>query len=464
MGDIRITNVSGVNLKQNPLNTDGDLLRVVNCDPTHIGAWKKRPGFITYLGTPDSAEVTCLFNFNRNNGTQLWTYRISGGSLYYSTQGTGAWTICGGGTLTNGAFTSPGFLEDTMIIGDGTAATRHTTNGTSFTNTTSAPAAQFFTDFQNRIWAGGTASFDFYSNVGTPTDWTNDSSSIAIPGPGKINQIWKSSDRLVTSKNSGAILRYDGDNLMDLATKLGPSSPQSLASVEDYDFYLNRLGVFGFGGAKPEIVSNKIESLIYNDAGSAIVGTAFDNAPGVAHRYDYLLSVGSIADNLTNEPINNAALVYDYRLNDWRTYSLATRPTSWLSFADSLGSQQLVFGNSSGQCYQMAGTAVTDNGTAIQSVLEGFIHGGSFLEKKWSWIRMLFNPGCEADIQVALANTFTKETKNWQSLGQANDGIVEYHFPSDSRGRFLFYKISDNSSSARFEWFGAELDAELIQR
>lgn len=464
MADIRLTNVSGINLKQNPLNTDGDLLRVVNCDPTHIGAWKKRPGFITYLGTPDNAEVTCQFNFTLNNGTQFWNYRISGGSVYYSTQGTGAWTICGNGTLTNGAFTSPGFLENTMILGDGTAVTRHTTNGTSFTDTTSAPRAQFFTDFQNRIWAGGTASSEFYSTTGTPSDWTSDSSSISIPGPGRINQTFKSNDRLVVPKNSGVILRYDGNNLIDIATNLGPSSPQSLANVEDFSFYLNRSGVFGFGGAKPEIVSNKIELLVYNDAGSAIVGTAFDNAPGVAHRYDYLLSVGSVADDLTNEPINNAVLSYDFRLNDWRTYSLATRPTAWLSYADNLGSQQLAFGDINGQCYQMAGTAVTDNGTAIQAVLEGFIHGGSFLEKKWNWGRFLFNPGCEANVQVALTDTFTKENKVWQSLGQAKDGVVEYHFPSDSRGRFLFYKISDNSSAARFEWYGAELDVDLINR
>lgn len=464
MAEIRLTSISGINNKSNPLNSSGDLLRAVNVDPYHVGAWKKRSGFTTYLGAPDGSEVTCLFNFTRNSGTQLWNYRISGGSVYYSTQGTGAWTICGNGTLTNGAWCSPGYLEDTMMIGDGTLPTRHTTDGTSFTNTTSAPAARYFVDFENRMWAGGTASFAFYSTTGTPSDWTSDSSSVAIPGPGRIQQTFKASDRLVVPKNSGAMLRYDGANLIDLATNLGPSSPQSLGTVEGYRFYLNRLGVFGFGGAKPEIVSNKIEKMIYNEAGSAIVGTVFDNAPGIAHRYDYLLSVGSIADDLTNEPINNAVLVYDYRLNDWRTYSLANRPTSFLSYADPSGSQTLVFGDSSGQCYQFSGTAVSDNGTAIQAIIEGFIHGGSFLEKKWKWIRMLFNPGCEAEIQIALADTFSYMDKPWKSLGQATDGIVEYRFPADSRGRFLFYKISDNSSLSRFSWYGIELDADLIQR
>ncbi len=464
MPTLRLTNVSGIDLKTNPLNTDGQLLRAVNVDPYHIGAWRKRPGFITYLGTPDNAEVTCMFNFSKNNGTQLFNYRISGGTVYHSVQGTGAWTVSGNGTLTAGAFTSPGILEDTMIIGDGTANTRHTTTGTSFTDTSAGPKAQFFTDFQNRIWAGGTASAAFYSTTGTPTDWSSDSSSIAIPGPGKINQTFKLNDRVVFSKNSGAVFKYDGNILADLATDLGPSSPQSLAKIEGFSFYLNREGMFGLGPSRPEIISNKVEKLIYNDAGSAIVGTIFDNAYGATHRYDYLLSVGTVADDLTNEAINNAVILYDYRLNDFRTYSMAIRPKSFLSYKDNMGSQQLVFGDDNGQCYQMVGTAMTDNGTAIHSVIEGFIHGGAFLEKDWAWVRLLFNPGCEASVQVALSDTFTKDSKRWVDLGQAQNGIVEYHFPSDSRGRFLFYKISDSSISSRFEWFGMEIDATPLQR
>ena len=437
---------------------------MVNCDPYHVGAWKRRPGFISYLGTPDTASVSSMFNFSKNNGTQFWNYRVSGGSLYYSTQGTGAWTICGNGTLTNGAFVSPAVLEDTMLVGDGTANTRHTTNGTSFTDTTNAPKAQFFAQYQNRIWAAGTASFDFYSNVGTPTDWTNDSSSIAIPGAGKLNQIFKSADRLVSSKNSGIMTRYDGYNLVDLATNLGPSSPQSLGTIEDYRFYINRYGIFGYGGIKPQLLSNKVEKQIYNDAGVGIAGTTFNNAPGIAHRYDYMISVGSIREDLTDEPINNALILYDYRLNQFRNYSMAVQPTAFLSFADASGNQQLVFGDGSGQCYQMAGTATTDNGTAITAYIEGFIHGDSFLDKKWNWLRMMFNPGCQAQVSIAITDTFTRQSKDWKTLGQAVNGVIEHRFPNGSRGKFLFYKISDSSRTAPFEFFGVECDADVIPR
>lgn len=464
MGIIRLTNLSGINLKTNPLNTEGELTRAVNVDPYHIGSWKKRPGFVTYLGTPDNASISCLFNFTKNNGTELYNYRISGGTVYHSVQGTTAWAVAGNGTLTAGAFTSPGFLENTMIIGDGTANTRHTTNGTVFVDTSSAPKAQFFTDYQNRIWAGGTASFAFFSTTGTPTDWTSDSSSIAIPGPGKINGAFKNNDRVVFPKTSGAIFKYDGGNLIDIATTLGPSSPQSISEVEGFNLYLNRLGVFSFSGGRPDIISNKIEKQIYNDLGSAIVGTVFDNAPGVDHRYDYILSVGSITDDLTNESLSNAMILYDYQLNDFRNYTFPTRPTSWLSYKDNTGNQQLIFGDAGGQCYQMSGTSLSDNGTAINVVIEGFIHGSSFLEKKWNWFRGLFNPGCEANIQVALLDTFTQQSKNWITLGQSVDGVAEYRFPEGSRSRFLFYRISESSTTARFEFYGLECDADIIPR
>src|SRR3990167_1301142 len=116
MGTIRITDIGGIDLKSNPLNAQGELLRAVNVDMYHIGAWKKRPGYITYLGTPDNADITSLFNFTKNNGTELYNYRISGGTVYHSVQGTGDWTISGNGTMTAGAFTSPGILENTMLI------------------------------------------------------------------------------------------------------------------------------------------------------------------------------------------------------------------------------------------------------------------------------------------------------------------------------------------------------------
>lgn len=463
MATINLKNLGGLNLKLNPLlQKEGDLIRAINVDSYLVGAKKKRPGYVTYLTAIDTSQVNSLFNWTQNDGTTFWNYRYSGGTLYYSTQGTGAWTICGGGTLTANGRIGHAVLENTLIIGDGTAATRHTTNGTSFTNTTSAPIASGFEEYQGRIWAIGTASNAFYSTVGTATDWTTDSSSILIPGPGKLNSIFKSNDRLNFGKNSNTMFRYDGFNLIDLSTNLSPSSPYSVAEVEGYRFGLNRLGVYGYGGGRPEIVSNAIEKQIYNDSGEGIPGANFDTAPGVTHRYDYFLAVGTITDDLTDETIDNAILKYNFQLDEWHNYKFANFPTAWCSYQDASGVKQLIFGDASGQCYTFGGTATNDNGSTIESIMEMVIHSGTLLEKEWKWIRLLFNPGCESHIQVATTNTFVKGSKNWVDLGDARTGVVEYHFPQGSRSRLLFLKITEASRNTRFDWYGGEIDGDIL--
>ena len=455
----------GLNLALNPLaHKPGDMTRCINTTNDQFGAKKKRAGYTTYLGTVDGGQVLDLHNFTLDNGTQFWNYRNNNGTLYYSQQGTGNWTVCGNGTLTAGSHIGVGTLENTLIVGDGVAATRHTTNGTSFTNTTAAPIASRFVDFQQRIYAMGTSSTLFWSTTGTPTSWTgSDSSSIQIPGGGKLLDIMKVADRVVTTKNSGIMHRWDGFNLFDLSTNLGFTSPYSVANVEDFRFGLNRVGQFGFGGNKPEIISNPIEKLIYNDASEGIIGTTFDNAPGVAHKYEWMVSIGTVTDDLTDETILNAITVYDYQVDDWSIRTFANRPTAWLSYKDASGSQQLIFGDASGQCYTYGNNALNDNGSPIECIMEGIITGNSLQDKKWNWFRAMFNPGCQGQVQVAISNTLTKGAKNWINLGQATDGAVDYKFPSGSRGKFLFWKIIESSRNSRMSFFGMEFDAEIIQ-
>lgn len=463
MATINLKNIGGLNLNVSPLlHKEGELIRSVNVETDLVGGKRKRSGYVTYLGTPDNDQVNTLFDWHRNDGTTFWNYRASGSILYYSTQGTGDWTVCGNGTIGAGAHVGQAVLEDTLIIGDGTTATRHTTNGTSFTNTSAAPIAPQFTDFQNRIHAIGTASFEFFSTTGTPSDWTSDSTSLTIPGPGKLLQVLKSPDRITFTKNSGGMFRYDGDTLVDLATKLGPSSPYSVAEVEGFRFWLNRLGIFGYNGDIPDLVSNPIEKQIYNDANGGIAGTVFDTAPGVVHRYDYLLSVGTITDDLTNETLEDAIIKYDYQLSQFSNYKFNNFPTAWHSFKNNSQEQQLIFGGTSGQCFTMAGTATTDNGNTIASVIEMVLHGGTLLDKKWNWLRLVFNPGCQAQVQIAASDTFVKGKKDYKNIGDAQSGVIEHRFPTGSQSKFLFLRMIEASKNTRFEFYGGEVDADVI--
>src|SRR3990167_241625 len=465
MAESRIYNISRINLAVSPLlHKEGDLLRSVNLETFPIGAKRKRPGYITYLGTANGSQVDGLFNWTRNNGTQFWNYRFSGGLLYSSQQGTGAWTITGNGTFNSAGTITNAVLEDTLCVSDGVGSVFTSTTGTSFTAASASPVAVSLEEYHQRIYAAGTASNLFWSNVGTPTDWTNDSSSVLIPGAGKLSALFKSGDRLVNAKNSGKLYNWDEFNLVDAATNLGPTSSLGIGNIEDYRIYPNRRGFIGYGGGKPELLSNAIGRQVYNDAGSGIIGTTFDSLPATTHQYRYYASIGTITDDLTNETINNAIAVYDFQQNDWWNYRFANRPTAWLSYKDTSGNEQLIFGGGS-QCYQVAGTATSDNGTPIETVMEGVIHAATpDLDKEWREINASFNPGAQAKIQVAFADTFTRAFKTWVDIGDTRDGVVNYHFPQGSRSKLLFWKVYDNSATARYNFYGLTLDYDLVQR
>lgn len=471
MARFPVFSLGGLNLKVSPLlQNPGELTRSVNVDSYPIGGKRKRAGYTTYLGTtPNGSAVQDLYNFSKNNGTQFWNYSFAGGQLCYSTQGTGAWTICGNGTMSaSGTFTGA-VVEDTLVIGDGVSATRHSTDGTSFTNTTAAPVAVSLLDYHQRIFAAGTSSNLFWSNVGTPTDWTNDSSSVLMAGPGKLNSLFKvgarDGDALIASKNSGKMFSYDEYVLNDLSAELGPTSLRSIGAIENLRIYGNRQGFYSFEGSKPELLSNAIERQIYNDDGTGIAGTAFDNLPAVGHKYRYYVSVGDVADDLTGETVSNAILTYDAQMNEWSNYSFASKPTAWLSFKDASGNQRLIFGSGdNGQCYEVSGTATSDNGATINSVFEGVLHLGSpDMDKDWRYLRAIANPGCEGHIMISVGDTFTKGKKKWVSLGDLTNGVVEHRFPSGTTGKILHWKFTESSRNARFNFYGFAVDANVVE-
>jgi len=475
MAKFQVYNLGSLNLKISPmLQKPGDLLRSVNVESYPFGAKRKRSGYTTYLGTmPNGSVVQDLAHWTRTNGTQMWNYAFAGGLLYYSTQGTGAWTICGngtwnpGGTLTTAIGWDNGTVgtTDVMMVADSIGTVRHSADGTSFTDTASAPAAAVaLANYSTRIYAAGTNSFIFWSNSGTITDWVNDSFNLVIPGPGKPLSMFTNNNRLVITKNSGHIFRYDRFELADLTTDLGPTSSRSLSDLEESTIYLNRKGFYSYSGNSPQLISNSIERQIYNSAETGIVGTTFDSAPGIAHNYKYYSTIGTTSDDLSSGTVKDAVAVYDYQLNEWSNYSYANKPTSYLSYTDAVGSAQLIFGGGS-QVYQMSGTATSDNGTPIEAVLEGVLSfGNPETEKKFNYLWAFFNPGCEAQVQIAIGDTYTSEKKNWIDLGDTVNGVAEYKFSPGSRGRLLFWKVKENSATARFIFYGFTVDLDNIER
>lgn len=465
----------GINTYINPISQDGVIIHAVNVVSNPYGGKSKRSGYSAFLGTPDVAEIKNLYAFPNigNASGSINLIRASGSSLYYSLQGTGAWTLMGNGTISDGAHfgAAIGNAGTVMIGGDGGGSTRHSTNGTSWTNTTGAPISDSWAQYHNRAYAGGTASTLFYSTTNDVTNWnlsgTADSSSLTVPGEGSNQSLFKSADRLIITKTRGDMFNWDDYQLIDMATNYGPSSPYSIADVEDYRFWINQYGHFGFDGANAKLLSNAVQRYFYNRRDTGIVYTEFSKIPAVAHVYDYFASIGTVTDDFTGRTISNAVLNYNYQKNEYLMWQLAHFPRAYLSYNDYQGKRQLIFGDEDGQCYKMEPTLTSDAGAPIPSELVILFTLGTPDEKKWDWITLFFNPGCEINIQCAFSNTFTYEHLQWIDINDlsanpnqiTDDGICEFRFPQDTRSRLMFLRLYENSDNSAWSYYGADINA-----
>ncbi|MBU1092537.1 hypothetical protein KJ836_02630 [Patescibacteria group bacterium] len=440
-------------------------------DNSYVGAKTKRPGYDTFLGTANGSAVIDLFSWTKADGTSTYVYRNSGGILSYWDAGVGTattWTTCGGGTLTAGNHLGHTVLAETLIADQAGGTCISSTSGTSFGTVALAPPGEHLATYQNRVFIGGTASTLFWSASGSGTDWatsgTSDSSSQTIPGAGKINKVFISSDRVVTSKTSGLMYRWDGYTLSKLPTDKGLDSPYSLIETENYFFYINRDGIYGFGGDKPEIVSNAIQPQIYNNAGSGIVGSVFDTAPAGIIHYDGLFSVGDVTDTVSQETITNDIIKYDYQLNQFTDYSFAHKPTAWTTYIDKNGVTQLIFGDDTGQCYKVSGTATSDSGTPIETVMEGVLSFESpETNKIYHSFYAIASPGCGAKVQICASDTFTASRRNWIDIGEFKDGVAKFDIPSSYVGRLLWWRVYERSDEAPFTIYGFVVDLDILK-
>ena len=483
---------NGIQNYLNPMTTgqDGNLIHAVNVISFPYGAKSKRPGYNSFLGTPDNSQVNTLFVFpNIGNSGSLNLMRASGSSLYYSVQGTGAWTLASNGTIANNAHFGQAVLNNTLIGGDGVGSTRHSTDGSTFTNTSGAPVAPFFANYQYAIYAAGTQNQFIKSTDGDPTNWnssgTSNGNAINLYAQGSLTNLFVTADKLILTKSRGDMFAWDGLNLTDLSTRYGPSSPYSISDIEDYRFYVNQYGNFGFDRSNNiQLLSNPVQRFFYNRQNTGIQGSLFPTIPGGCHIYDYFAAIGTVTDDFTQRPISNAILNYNYQKNEYLTWQFNDNPTAFLSYTDNYKKRQLIFGNATGQCFQLDRTATNDNGNPINTemvfLFEYSAAGEAFsktsastssataYEKKWNWIRLFFNPGCEVNIQGAFSNSFTYQDLRWFDINDnsANpaqntaDGICEFRFPQDSRSRLFFLRIYDSSASSQWTYYGAQIDAE----
>lgn len=463
-----IKSFGGINTNLNPLlQPEGTLFTCVNFDSDPIGAKTKRPGITTFLNNPDSSQVNNIFEFDA--GTIHYLYRMSGTVCYYfdvNNPGT-AWTVMGNGTFTGGGRIGQTVLYDTMIAGNGVGSTRHTTNGTSFTNTTLAPLSRFWTNNFGRVYAANNQTL-FWSSANDATNWqtsgTSDSSSIQLPGGGTANGLFTTYNRVVATKSSGIMHRWDSYSRETVPGRLAPTSQWASVDLDDLRLYANRKGAYSFTGSYPKLISRPVEKQFYNSDQSGIPGNLFNDLAGGEFNYVYYLSEGSYTDPMTGNSLNNAVLVYDYLHNEYSNYQWPFTPTSYGEYTDADGYRWQLLGDSTGQVYKVNGTATSDSGTAIEAYMEGFTYFG----KDWSdkevyraWVHT--NPGCQAKLQMSMTDNLFENSRKWFDVADLSRGITYVEFPKNqNRGKYCFYRFYESSLDDPWTLYAITFDFDYV--
>lgn len=491
--------LNGLDTYSSPMiGRDGQMIHGVNVTTFPLGGISKRPGYTTFLGTADGSQVNSLFYYPQQSGTQMFLHRASGSSFYYSQQGTGAWTLAGNGTIAPGAHVGAAILNNIFIIGDGAGSTRYTSNGTAFTNATLAPVGQYLSQYGNRIYiTDGISSVITYSSAGSADNWSitspADSSSFVIPDEGAAGPLFVAGDRLDITKTKGKMFQWDQNNLVDMTTKYGPTMPWAISSIDSEWFWANQYGVFMYDGNEKQLISNAVQRQFYNRQNTGMPSTQIgptSSACGAAHIWDYFLTIGTITDDFVGRQITNAILKYDYQKNTFVNWQLNDTPTAMLGYTDANNQKQLIFGNSSGQCFKLDPTATSDNGKSIPTDMVFVFNYAAqqqqfsqtsassvsemSYEKKWNWFRAFLNPGCEINVQFSFSNSFTYQHLKWSdpistsnlvssNIATFSDGVFEIRFPNDqnnpARSRFLFVRFYENSDNSQWTLYGMAIDA-----
>ncbi len=492
---VEYLNPQGVNTYQNVLQTDGQAIHLLNVVQFPFGGMSKRPGYGTFLNNPDGSAVNSLFTWQMQNSGTFTAYRASGTQLFYSAQGTGNWTAAMGGSIAGGQHVGHTIFNNILTVGDGVNPLMNATIPSTFTSPGSAPVAQYLTTYQNRVYTtDGTSDNLQYSVTNDPTNWqnsgTSDSNFLVIPTSGALANVFVAANYLNITQTRGNIYTYDGQTLTNTTTNYGPSSPWSIAQIDDTYFWSNNIGQFQYDGAQKTVISNPIQRQFYNRQNTGIGTASIGTMPSVGYYWTYLTAVGTTTDDFTGRIINNNIIAYDFQKTQYTNWSFHDAPTAMHSYIDTGLGRQMIFGNSSGQCFALDSTKTSDNGNAIPTEMvflftyaqqsstftqtSASTVSGSTYEKKWNSMRLFFNPGDEMNIQFSFSNSLTYQNLKWSEVintkigdgayWQVNDGAVEISFPNNPhnlpRSRFLFVRMYESSTTSQWSYYGCSIVAE----
>lgn len=339
--------------------------------------------------------------------------------------------------------------------------------------------------FQNRLLAGNVTDAAGKGKVqwcvlNNPDNWTGAGSGSATPrlkGGQEITGMGAVGDEAFLFYDA-SIYRIvptgDGNSpfgFPDHEQALGCVSPQSVVSVEDRGliFFAGQRGIYKMEAPsyRPIRISRRIDVTwdgLNKTRLAQIVGERVPNFNAVA------FSV-SIAGATSHSKV----LVYDYDRDAWTTFA-GIAANSWAVIKDSVGDQQVLFGNYSGIAQQIE-SGTSDDGTAITafvtsksySVVDGYRRGRVpfavlYVDGQTAGSELEFNHGFDL-AGISRFSSISQETGGaaydttgvWDESTWANEGQLPRRLILNGFGHHFQWQIKQSVLNDTFRLYGIDL-------
>lgn len=433
-------------------NKSGECREGTNCDFTIVGELARMLGYTTYGSGLDASSLLGLYDFKGAGTIMKWLAKT--GSVLYSDE-SGVWTARQTGLISGAEVTFATHI-DNVIMGGVSDAPIKTSDGVTWTPLLgSPPTAKYWLTFDNKVYALNQAGFTSrmqWSDDGTIETWTGTNIQDVTTNIGIGDQLTGgtvNNNSLIVFKNYST-WKWDAFELRVLHASVGCRAPKSIATIDDWTFWLSHKGIMASNGGKPFRISKAVKPYVDQIADiTAPVGWAEDNF--------YYLYIGTVTVN--GETFTNCLLRYDYDNSVWSVKPLADVVKQAAILTTVANVRSAYIGNDAGQVYKF-NTGNVDNSTAIPFKWVGApqMSGSVHLEKDYKYLYVLLDRTAKYGIDVFYSLNF----QDFKPLGTAKEVVSELAFPAGSKGHNIRIAYETNLTTDQQKILGHVCLGEIL--
>lgn len=357
-------------------------------------------------------------------------------------------------------------INNQVIIADGISGLKYLGGGGG--TALSEPPVKYLQVWKGRLYGIGSVlarSRLYYSKVGIESgdadNWTNDPLDASTGGYVDIDADHYGSGVGLDVVNDRLIVHKQGQQYKIIPDEFGrpaqivpigepTTSNWSIGESTELNssFFFGENGVYQQTADTPTLISTPIQDLIDGVSGSVKTDLA-----GHYHRFKYYCSLGTTiteAENLGGRTYTNAVFVYDARLQEIYLYTTAHPIEILNSWKDANGVDNMYMGDTAGNTFKWDSSTM-DYQTAIDGEFETWEDnfGAPHLTKRYEYISIETNPGCEASAYYKL------DLGNPLPISDLTSGATKVYFGDSGFNKKNFtLKVTDFSTTTPSVFYG----------